>query len=356
MHIRFDKKGLIIYSLILVLCIVYASFYGGLLPFILLGGTLMFLPASFLYIVLGYRFLSVYQELDSHRVIKGDMHDMTMTFDNSFFLPAHDLQLILHSDRCDFEGIGDGDRISVDPRSRISLCAKVACRYGGSYDIGIRSIGMRDAFSVMTVEFTIPYTFRAIVSPKITDAANGYLDIENIVNSVGSKSDMKVEPIPGNDMRTYYPGDPMGSVNWKVSARLDKLMVRVPDKQDTRTVTLIFEAANAAKSEQDIQFIKRRDHFLEFAVSAAWFFAKQNVPVLIIYPAGKITEKQVASYDSFREFYEDVSGGMTYRSEDEKDRMHRLTEERRKSAYADETRVIVVEDEWPGEDFCTVAG
>ncbi|MCR5831191.1 MAG: DUF58 domain-containing protein [Lachnospiraceae bacterium] len=356
MHICFDKKDLIVYFLILALCTVFASFYGGLLPFILLGGFVLLLPVSFVCIVLSYRFLSVYQELDSHRVVKGDSHDMTVTFDNSLFLPIHNMILTLYSDRCDHEGIADGQRVSVGPRSKITLHAKASCLFGGAYYIGVRSIGLSDAFSIMTVEFDVPYHFRAIVSPNITDAANGYLDIENTINSVGIKSDMKIEMIPGNDMRNYVPGDAPRSINWKVSAKLDKLMVRVPDKQDTRTVTMVLEASYITDRDWDTEYLRRRDAFLEFAVSAAWYFAKRNMPVLIIYPSGKITERHVGSYDSFRGFYEDVSQGMIYRSEDEKDRMHRLSEERRMSGYGDETTVVVSEDRWPGEDFCVIAG
>ena len=162
--------------------------------------------------------------------------------------------------------------------------------------------------------------------------------------------------IPGNDMRDYQKGDALRSINWKVSARLDNLMVRVPDKQDTRQVTLVLESSYMPEREQDTDFLRRRDAFLEFAVSAAWYFAGRGMPVLVIYPAGKITEKQVSSYDSFREFYEDASQGMVYRSEDEKDRMHRLAEERRMGQNGDETTVIVSEDNWPGEDYCIVAG
>ena len=355
MHIRFNIKGSIAYFLILIAGIVFASFYGGLLPFIILYGELLIVPISFIYIFLNYHFLYVFQELDAHRVVKGETHDLLMSFDNTGIFPIHDMQLVLHSDRCDFEGIIDGEQISIDPRKKTSLNVKTICIYGGTYYVGLKEIGFTDVFGMFTVLFNVPYTFRAIVSPKITDIADAYMDLENIVNSIGSKSDIKNEEIPGNDMRTYYPGDHLNSINWKVSARLSKLMVRIPDKQDTRRITLILEPSNVPERMQDTQFIKRRDYFLEFAVSSAWYFARRGIPVFLIYPAGKITEKQVDSYETFREFYSDVSGGLSYRSDDEKDRMHKLTEERRKPENGNGTRVIILEDEWPGKDFCIVA-
>ena len=356
MKIRFNKTGCIIYSLILTACIIFASFYGGLLPFVMLYGIILIIPVSILYNILNYRFLSVYQELDSHRVVKGDMHKLDISINNEGYFPIRNMELILHSDRCDFEGINNGQLISIEPGRKIKIAAKAACRYAGAYYIGISQLEFSDPLGMITCVSDVPYTFRAIVSPQITDSANSYMDIENIINSIGRKSDKRYEETPGNDMRNYYPGDPIKSINWKVSARLDTYMVRVPERMDTRRITLIMEAADVPERMQDTEFLKRRDYFLEFAVSAAWYFAGRGMPVSIIYPAGKITEKQIASYEDFHVFYSDVSGGLSYRSEDEKERMHKLVQERRDSLGRDETSVIIIEDKWPGEGFCVVAG
>ena len=355
MHIHFNIKNSIAYALILTAGIIFASFYGGLLPFVILYGILLLVPVSFICIVLNYHFLSVYQELDAHRVIKGEQHELFLSFDNEGILPIHDMKLILHSDRCDFDGIRNEEQISIDPFKKFNLNTKTTCIYGGTYYIGLKELGFTDVFKIFTVRFKVPYSFKAIVSPGITDIANGYMDIENTVNSIGSKSDVKFEEIPGNDMRSYYPGDHLNSINWKVSARLSRLMVRIPDRQDTRRITLFLEASNVPERMQDTEYLKRRDFFLEFAVSSVWYFARRGIPVFIVYPSGRIIEKQVDSYETFRDFYSDVSQGIYYRSDDEKYRMHKLTQERRRMGYGDETRVIILEDEWPGEDFCIIA-
>ena len=50
--INIKTEGLIIYLLLLVSGIVFASFYGGLLPFVILYGLLLFFPVSLLYLIL----------------------------------------------------------------------------------------------------------------------------------------------------------------------------------------------------------------------------------------------------------------------------------------------------------------
>ncbi len=354
-RIDISPAGSAIYIIFLTAGIVFASFYGGLLPFVILYGLLLLIPVSIAYMVANYISLYVFQELNVHRVVKGDQHILSITFENTGILPIHDMEPVMYLDRCDFKGIGKNDRISIKVREKINITLKTTCLYAGTYDIGLKGVRLRDVFGILAVTFNVPYTFRAIVSPRITDIANAYLDIENILNSVGSKSETRKEEIPGNDMRVYSPGDPLGSINWKVSARLDKLTVRVPDKLDTRTVSVFIEPVNVPEKDRDTEYIRSRDHFLEFAVSSAYYFAGRGIPVRLVYPAGKITEKTIDSYEGFLEFYNDVSAKISYRSEDEYDRMHKLIQERRSAADGNETRVFILEEASGREDFCIVA-
>ncbi|MCR5421011.1 MAG: DUF58 domain-containing protein [Lachnospiraceae bacterium] len=355
MKIRFNLTGSFIYISVLILSVIFASFYGGLLPYVLLYGNLVILPVSFVYILLNYKFISIYQEIDVHRLIKGEQHKLLISFENTGLFPVHDMELILHSDRCGFNDIKDGDVISVQAQEKSRIEAGIICLYAGTYDVGLKGVGFKDVFGIFSVSFEVPYSFRAIVSPRITDIADNFLDIENTLNSIGAKSDIKREDISGNEMRDYYPGDLLSSVNWKVSARLDKLMVRIPDKQDTRRITLYMEASYINDREWDTELIKRRDYFLEFAVSSAWYFVRKGISLTIVCPVGKITRIQMATYEDFLDFYNTLSGSVSYRSADEKERMHKLVQERGYGEDGDRIIVIISEDDVLEKDFCVIA-
>ena len=121
---------------------------------------------------------------------------------------------------------------------------------------------------------------------------------------------MVLEDTPGNDIRQYVRGDSLSAINWKVSAKASKLMVRVPDKMEKRTLSILMNADSRPESEQDTDFLIKRDYFLEFVVSAAWLFGNQGIPVTIVYPAGTVREQLVDSRESFMEFYNTVSDGL----------------------------------------------
>ncbi len=355
MKISVNKWGLLAYAAVLAGSIVFASFYGGPVSYVWLYGLLLFIPISLIYIFLNFKFLSLYQEIEVHKVVKAETHNFRAFIENEGILPIHRMKLGLYSDRCTLFEIKEDREVSLDIRGKEELFSGISCRYAGSYDVGIDTVSFSDPFRLFEITFKIPYTFRAIVSPRITDIANKSLDLENMVNSTGFKSADMVEDIPGSDMRAYQPGDSLSSINWKISARLSQLTVRVPDSMEKRTVTILMEASNTPEKDRDIEFLKRRDFFLEFAVSAAWHFGQQRVPVKLIYPSGDMKEAVVDSYDSFMEFYNIAADGIFYSSDEEYLKFKKFVKER-SIANGMDTCILIREEPGPLEDHCTIIG
>ena len=353
MRIAFHKKGLCLYLLFLIASLVFSSFFGGAVSFVWLYALLLLLPVSFFYILINYKFLSIYQTMEVHKVLKGDEHEFTLALENDGFLPVHRMKLSTYVDRCVLKDIEDGAEVSLDPFKRKELTSGLSCRYAGAYDVGAGFVSFTDPFNIFTLRFKVPYNFRAIVSPRITDVGEKVVDIENIVNSTGLKSTVQNEDIPGSDMRAYEKGDPISAINWKISAKLGDLVVRLPDKKEKRTLTMILEAADVPEIKWDTQFLKDRDRFLELIVSCAFNFAGQGVPVKLIYPSGTIREKTVNSYESFLEFYNTVADGIFYSSDAEVDKLKEMITDR-SSIYGDETIILIRERPESGEEYCAV--
>lgn len=356
MKIIVDKKGLLVYILILALSILFSSFYGGPVSFVWLHAVLLIFPISFLYIFLGHHFLSLYQEIDVHKLPKKEPHDYRLILENDGFLPVHGMTLGLFSDRCDLGEISERDVISLDVHERKEITSSISCRYAGAYDVGVRYLKFTDPFRILSIWFEVSYSFRALVSPRITDIAGSSLDIENILNSTGLKSMHLYEDTPGSDLRSYQAGDLLSQVNWKVSARFSELMTRLPDRMEKKTVNIILQASNVPEQDQDLDFLKKRDYFLEFAVSAAWHFGGQGVPVKLIYPAGEIREALVDSHDTFLEFYNDVTNGIFYRSEEEFKKISEIMDSERNGYNESDTWILIREDREPGEGYCCIVG
>ncbi|MDO4804208.1 MAG: DUF58 domain-containing protein [Lachnospiraceae bacterium] len=351
---------MIMYLLILAASLIFASYHGGPVSFAWLYAVLLIIPFSVAYIFLNYHFLRIFQEIEVHRLVRDEDHSYRAVIENAGLLPIHKMRLFTFHDRCDLYEIRDGQMLSLKARQKTELHSGISCKYAGSYDVGIKSVGFSDPFSVFSVDLDVPYTFRAVVSPRITTLADSVLELENRRNSTGLKSDRLREDIPGSDMRPYQQGDPLHSINWKVSARYSEWVVRVPDLMEKRSVTILMLAANAPADRQDLSFLKNRDYFLEFAVSAAWNFARQGVPVRIIYPAGKVSETVVDSYESFMDFYKLAADGIFYSSQGEFEKLRDMLSDietlQGNSADENGTRILIREDPGEGENQCDICG
>ena len=356
MKITVHKKGFIIYVLALIGGMVYSSFYGGPVSYAFLYSMIFIVPVSILYIFINYRFLQIYQEVEVHKLTKGEDHNYRATIENACILPIHGMRIGIWDDRCNLYEIGDNKTISLDPMERLELLSPINCKYAGAYNIGIETVSFTDPFKIFTVKLDIPYSFRVIVSPGVTDVADTVLDLENLNNNSGLKSANLMEDTSGTNMRSYVSGDRLTSINWKVSAKLSKLMVRVPDPMEKRTVTILLQASDVPERDQDLQYLKKRDQFLEFAVSAAFHFGKQSVPVRLIYPSGTVTEEIVNSYESFLDFYNKAADSIYYGSNDTITEIEKLSKDIRSNVNGQDTYIIIREDYENPEDFCTICG
>ena len=354
MKIRFHLKHMLLYFAVVAGSLVFSSFYGGPASFVWLYAVLLLIPLSALYILANYTFLRVYQEIEVHRPVRGEDHKYRAKIENAGILPIHAMGLNIYSDRCDLYGIEDGQKISLGAGESRELVSGISCRYAGSYDIGIHSVSFTDPFALFTLTLEVPYTFRAAVSPPVTGLADRVLDLENRVNSTGLRSSRLSEETPGSDMRPYQRGDALSSINWKVSARLGSPVTRVPDKMEKRTVTILMQAAYDPDREQDLEFIQKRDFFLEFAVSAVWHFAGQGIPVRMVFPAGTVTRSTADSYETFMEFYNIAADGIFYYSQQEYEQFLSLTADPRSITNEDGTWILIREDPEPGQDPFTV--
>jgi uncharacterized protein (DUF58 family) len=354
MKLKIHKRGIIAYLMGLVCSVIFASFYGGPVSYVWLYGMLLIIPFSCFYTLLNYKFLNIFQEIEVHKVTRGEEHRYRVLFENAGILPIHRMGIFTLSDRCNLYEIEDGQEISLTGHEKQEIFSGISCRYAGAYNIGIDRIALSDPFYIYTIELDVPYSFRAIVRPQITNVATKFLDIENLINNTGLKSNRLFEEIPGSDIRAYQKGDSINTINWKVSARLGDLVVRTPDRMEKRTVTILMEAAKQPDNQEDLEFLKQRDIFLEFVVSAAWHFGQQGVPVRLIYPSGDVKESIVDSGESFLDFYSVVADGIFYGSEKTFKEIQRLSSERRMSSYDNETWIIIKESPMEGESNCLI--
>lgn len=354
MKVRINPVRCMFFLVVLVASAVFASFFGGPLPFLWLHAMLLLVPLSVAYTAWNFHSLRIYQEMDVHKVTRGEMHSYRAMLENTTILPIYRMRLFLLTDRCILEQLKDAQEITLQALEKREIASGIRCKFAGAYNIGIAAVALSDPFGIYQVQRPVEYTFRAVVKPPITDMANRALEIENRLNQLGLKSDQQLEPVGGIDVRSYQSGDPLHSIHWKLSAKEGNWMVRLPEKMEKRMVTILLQAAKTPEDSQDFVFLKKRDVFLEFIVSAAWHFGEQGMPVRLIYPFGQVTESIVNSRQTFQEFYDVLADGIFYGSEGAYEQIQRLAKERGMNSHEADTWIIIREHPQEREAFYTI--
>ena len=343
------------YAAVVLFCVIWASFRGGPLPYLCLFSALLYLPVSALFAAYASYSLSLHQELPSLRVEKLVSHPYRLVLENGGFLRINGLRLIMEKERSATEGIPEEEEIRLLPGEKMELAGSTVCRYAGTYETGLTEMTISDAFGVLRIPLKMPTPLRVTVMPRVTGIADEVLDFENLRSSDALRSRRRKEPLPGNEVRDYQPGDPLRHIHWKNAARTGQLTVRVPDDLMTRQILLVMEAEQTPPASRDLGFIMRRDRFLEFAVSAAWHFADRGEPLTVLAPRGNIRTFYIESHESFLQFYEEISKGPYYDSAGTAEQLAAMAE----TAAEDEADRVVItlrENEIHTEHFFTVRG
>lgn len=333
---------LLIYLVLLAGAVTFVSFYGGALPYALCFLLLLYPVFSLCHKIYVDLALRIFHELPERRVEKYKDTEYRLVLENRGPFPIHDLELTYEERLCLLPK--KETRISLMPGQHITLIFELSCKYAGTYPIGLLSYTIRDPFHLFSYTFRTPAEFRAIVRPRVTDVAEKEMLTERERSKSGAKHPFLFESIAGSDLKQYQAGDSVHAVHWKNYARTGELMVRKPDEQDLSGVHVFLDSLEPSVEETDV---RRRDLFLEYAVSLANCFLKQGRSIDFCYPAGDVKRMMIASWNDFLVFVDQMPEELSHqRKEDTPDKMKKLAYELTRLG---EDCLFLRESDFPGE-------
>ena len=115
--------------------------------------------------------------------------------------------------------------------------------------------------------------------PSLTGAALMLRTVSNVVMTMEedeeeSSASFTSQSMPGYVHRDYVPGDNLKRINWKLSAKRRKLMVRMDEAASTVRPTVILDFQH----EIEEALLKKRDTMLEGALGFLMLLVRQGVP------------------------------------------------------------------------------
>ncbi len=272
---------------------VLASYYKNAVTCILVYAVILLPLMSFLLLLFGYLSADISQKVNTHIVYKGDSVRVTFNARCRFALSFAYLDLRLNRAGVSKFRLTRADTILCACFGQpTSVRLDVECPYRGIYQVGSPKVRMHDMLGIFTLVKKVD-TCKVTVYPRVSSVVGLTIDERLINNASVTKNALKKDDIMVSHVRPYQSTDRPKTINWKLSSKMNELMVKnyEPLKEMGMTVMLDFQ------SKADLPRITRihnEDKIIECGLSVVANCLSDMLTAKVVYmPLGK----EIAQHD-----------------------------------------------------------
>jgi hypothetical protein len=219
-------KNRIVFLLMLILSIIFIYFYGGIVPYTLFYLVISIATVSFIYSFILHHSTKCSQSLSSLTAIKGERVVYKYVFSNKSILLNPYLTSNFSKTSMLISELDGIVGFSIKPRGTKQKEYGILCKYRGVYELGICEVFVEDFFGIFKHKIPIDMNFTLTVYPKIIDISNFIPLISTVDDDAETSNTIVRNRRETGDIRNYVYGDPIKSVHWKLSAKLNQLLVK----------------------------------------------------------------------------------------------------------------------------------
>ena len=267
-----------ILAVCLLLSLIVMSIYGGTISYGIFFGLVLIPVVSFIYILSVWTCHRIYQEIGSRNIVCGQSVPYYFVLKNESRFAFASIRISFFSDFSYVEELPEEVEYELLPGEQYKYDTSFVCRYRGEYEVGIKDIMITDFWGLFRVKFAVQESKKVIAAPKLVrlDELKTIPDISSMIQRENLHS-TELDAVT----RDYAAGDAMKQINWKATARMHKLMSRVPIGEEKRGAALIFDTKRCS-DEREI-YLPIENKILEIALALALFMSKSNIPVSYFY-------------------------------------------------------------------------
>ena len=275
MKSRVVVKGIINYIFAMIFAVIFALFLDANVGWFMLIALIMAPLLSVFFAWLSAGCVAVSCEMDEALLSKGDSYHMNVCVQNRSIFPTPPLTIALTNEA--------GVR-SENPKMLVSVLSGASQNFEivfkakicGKSGVGIEEIRATDYFGL----FSFPLKKVDCDSLKknvavIPDIAEISARDDKLVKAIQTSrhaddSDDTVESaafafggFPGYESRDYVPGDPLKRINWKQSAKRNRLLVRLDDEIASQSINVVLDSVFERKQAElsDLPYLQQYSEY-----------------------------------------------------------------------------------------------
>lgn len=267
--------------------------------------TLVFLPVlSYLLAWLGRRRLQITQRAGSFAARKGQLAGVSVTLENRGRLPIPYVLLRFSDDQPGLRYKREPGLYSLPPHALREENFTLTARYRGSYPVGAEAVFVEDYLRIFRLRCPEPQRPEILVYPAVWPLslpARMTALTDQTTPRAGAVEDYSsvAEILP------YDPSREFRKIHWKLTARLDELMVRQFDTEDVARAALLLDLSGTGEGEAGAA---RADALAEGAASLLGEWMKNDQPAAFVYGQDKPAVLQRNGQDGLETFCQLIAG------------------------------------------------
>lgn len=259
-------KGIFTFLTMLFFSALYTYFVGAQTSVLLMYMFVLCIPVSFFLTWPLRKSIEIAVEIPAFEVEKGGVIKMKVLLHNKSFLPILFIGIrFLNADNLILQEKAE-ETLSFSPHETKSISVRYYANHRGVVDIGLNKLVLKDylgffSFSLLKGLEEHQYMGRVTVLPKITaikpsskimHGSDGRENTLSEAESVTAGSHFFTGE-PGHEFREYQAGDPLHKVHWKLSAKIDRLMVRKSESGGASKLCFILDPFLASGTNRTLK-------------------------------------------------------------------------------------------------------
>ncbi len=242
-------KYRVIYIFALSAAVVFAAAYESKLTLVLMVTMLLLPVASFLILLIQRLALSFEVTPKSIFTTKLRSFTITVKIRNRFIFPISPMKITGVFQDNDGNLIADKLMVvSVMPFCKTEFLFNGFLKYRGEYLLGITGAEIHDFLGIFGMKIKLDPACHTVVAPRrLTVGRNGALCSDD--NDSLRTEFTFFENDSFSAVREYGDGDSLRRVHWKLSAKMDKLMVKQSDLNLSSSAAIIIDTSTANSGE-----------------------------------------------------------------------------------------------------------
>lgn len=284
---------------------IFVYFYGGKVPYMLFYTVLALPVVSLLYLALGYMGLKYEQGLDSSSVVKGGKITLSLRIANRglFILPYVTIRF--------FGGNGELiqqpgiKNISLQPFSKREFCFEYVYKYRGCYELGVSAVEIQDLLGIFKLARRNERPLFVTVYPRIIDIDSIGLKTHYLPDQMSNLSSMHEDVSMIEEINKYNYGDSLKKVHWKLTAKMNELMVKKYQSTAVASVIFIFDLKRNSFTAESNAVIE--DKHIETVVAVLRCCILNGAAARLVYYDEEIRTIQCGSLIEFEHAYRAIA-------------------------------------------------